>query len=810
MANLGAQLKGMNWKEFFINHCEKMVLGMVGLFVLTSLGTTRWQSYKTQPEEIDEKVKASKAAYMASRWPEENQKDFQARDLGDVVAGVTQEIPARPNDIYTMGTAWVRPIYPPKLKRGEVNWLPLEEPIADSGKVLLAFVPTASGAQPLVAFDKTGSATNSAATEIDDDSRPRGGVDGPRTGPTPGPMPMPMAVPAAGGGHGGGPGPTTGGARGKKGAQSGAGGGGHSPAPANLLDFAPGGSTGSMGAPVTNVEAKGFRFVSVRAVFPLKRQLEEVRKTLQLETTTQAWDQLKFADFKIQRQTALGGDKPWSGQWEDVDIQTAIDILSRVDFDIDVVEEKYRDPVITMPLPFRQTGRWQTNASHPQIRKLLSEEEASRQEAINRAAIETAEKMNLRQGRAGKGFSGVQHNTRDLQRQIMGNSAASSAFAEIYNSNAGIDGMSAPGMMPPGMGGGGHGGSAPRALGNMAPQMMPSGPMGGHGGGGSMMGGSAMMAPGMGMSMGGMSGMTGGATQIAIPDVLLFRYLDFDVIPGNAYRYRVQLVVRNPNFGAEAVDLKDPSSANGEFREGKFSPPTNPVVIEDELKIFLSKVNSPANGNLTADMEVFQWLTDSGSYVMGPITKLARGDQLSALTSVDPKTQDKIGGLDIEVLRPANNTFKKEHIDFETPNLILNMSVSSVVAPEENPDLGLPTRKVNVRYEEVVMVNRFGEIVDIDNVSSKSSQSSASARIASQDKAFQHLKVQAASMPSGGLEGYLANMAPPGSEGAPGTGKGGKGAPKRTGSALKRGAGSGGSGMMAPGMSVPGMSAPGL
>lgn len=802
MANLGAQLKGVNWKEFFINHCEKLVLVMVGVFVLTSLGTTRWKSYPTQPEEIDEKVNASKAAYMASRWPEENKKDFEARDLGDVVASVTQEIPSRPNDIYTLGTSWVRPIYPPKLKRGEVTWLSLEEPIADPGKVLLAFVqasPSTESGQPLVVMDGATQDQNRTNTELDDDSKPRG-VDGPRNVPsiTPNSTPMPLVTP--GGGHaagGGGPG---------KAKKNSAAGGGHA-AGVDLSLMPSSGADGMMmpgaGGQVRNVEAKGYRFVSVRAVFPLKHQLEEIRKTLQLETTTQAWDQLRFADFKIQRQTALAGEKPWAGNWEDIDIQTAIDILSRVDFDVDVVEEKYRDPVITMPLPFRETGNWRAHASHPRIKKLLTDEEAARQEAINRAAIETADKLKLKQGGAGGGFNRLQHNTRDLQRQIMGNSNASSTFNEIYSSQSGMMGSGMMPGMPTAVTGGGHGGSP---AGGMA---MPAG--GGHGatstfaGGGGhgvapgMIGGGVGGAPGMGM--GGM-GMGSGvvAAAVSIPEVLLFRYLDFDVIPGNAYRYRVQLVMKNPNFGAEAIDLKDPSSANGENREGKFSPPTNPVVIEDELKIFISKINTPATGN-TADMEVFQWLTDSGSYVMAPFVKLARGDQLAALTGTDSKTGDKIGGVEVELLRPANLSFKKERIDFETPNVLLNMAVSSVVSPEDNPDLGLPSKRIPVKLEEVVMVNRFGEIVDVDNSTQKSNQVAAVQRIKSQEQAFSYLKVAAPTAGGGGLEGYLSGMMPPGgAEGMMPGAKGGK-MPKRTGSALKRGSMSNAGGYpgMAPG-----------
>ena len=795
MGSLGAQLKGMNWKEFAINHCEKMVLGMVGVFVASSLASTQWKSFPTQPEEFDDAVKKAKTAYSASRWPEENQKDFQARDLGDVVAGVTQGIQQRANDIYTFGTPWVRPIYPPKLKRGEVNWLALEEPIADSGKVLLAFAPAAAAnTTPQMEVVVQGSAADRGPrnTDLDDDSKPRG-IDGPRNPGAVIPMPMPMPTAPAGAGHGGG----GGGRRTPPGRN--AGGGGHAAGGSvdpSMMMYAEGAAMpGGAGATGRNVEAKGFRFVSVRAVFPLKRQLEEIRKALQLETTTQAWDQMKFGDFKIQRQTALAGDQPWAGQWEDVDIQTALDILGRVDFDVDVVEEKYRDPVITMPLPFRETGTWKSHASHPQIKKLLTEEEATRQEALNRAMVETGEKLKLKQGGAG-GFSGIQHNTRDLQRQIMGNSSAQSTFNELYQQMT--PEMMGGGSMHPGMGGG-HGASGP------ASYPMPIMAGGGHGAVGPGMSGMAPVMSGGGMMSGNAMAMGGGmgaGAGISIPEVLLFRYLDFDVVPGNAYRYRVQLVMKNPNLGWDANELKDPSSANGETRDTKVSTPTNPVVIEDELKLFVNQVNSSTTGNLTANIDVLQWLTDSGSYVMAPFLKLARGDQIAAVTGKDPKTGEKNGGVEVELLRPANQTFKKERIDFETPNVLLNMTVSNVVSPEDNPDLELPTKRIATKLEEVVMVNRFGEIVDVDNVTQKTAQSKATGIIKAQDEAFQSFKVSAAAPGAGmsGLAGYLGNA--PGMDAAGMPGAPGKGKPaKRSGSSLKRGA--------MPGMSMPGMSMPG-
>ncbi|MEC7565580.1 MAG: hypothetical protein VX738_07840 [Planctomycetota bacterium] len=63
--------------------------------------------------------------------------------------------------------------------------------------------------------------------------------------------------------------------------------------------------------------------------------------------------------------------------------------------------------------------------------------------------------------------------------------------------------------------------------------------MGGMGGMGGM--------PGMGMGMGGMDGMGGEVLSANIPDYKLVRFFDFGAEIGHTYRYRVQLLVEDPN-----------------------------------------------------------------------------------------------------------------------------------------------------------------------------------------------------------------------------------------------------------------------
>ncbi len=61
--------------------------------------------------------------------------------------------------------------------------------------------------------------------------------------------------------------------------------------------------------------------------------------------------------------------------------------------------------------------------------------------------------------------------------------------------------------------------------------------------------------------------------------VRLFRYVDFDVEPGQQWRYRVRLEVVNPLFGVPAERLADPESSKGRTRRTPWSEPSDPASV---------------------------------------------------------------------------------------------------------------------------------------------------------------------------------------------------------------------------------------
>ncbi|MCC6124098.1 MAG: hypothetical protein IT426_03990 [Pirellulales bacterium] len=127
-------------------------------------------------------------------------------------------------------------------------------------------------------------------------------------------------------------------------------------------------------------------------------------------------------------------------------------------------------------------------------------------------------------------------------------------------------------------------------------------PMGGERGYGAMPMGYGAMAGGMAMDAGG-------------PEYLLFRFFDFTVKPGKRYIYRVQLVLSNPNFEANAAYLEDPQMAKKRYLvDEKWSDPSPPVGIPNDTSTLAVAVEQPRrlSGDPLGSMIVALWQQNTG------------------------------------------------------------------------------------------------------------------------------------------------------------------------------------------------------
>lgn len=199
--------------------------------------------------------------------------------------------------------------------------------------------------------------------------------------------------------------------------------------------------------------------------------------------------------------------------------------------------------------------------------------------------------------------------------------------------------------------------------------------------------GSNYMGPGVG-------GADGGA------DLLMFRYFDFDVEPGECYRYRVQLIVENPSYGDPFVA---PSSvAEGEFRETPWSSPSTAIAVEKDVDFALVKVRP--NG---ADLNVVQFDPDAGT-LLNDTLPVKFG---SYVGMAKKKT------LHLELAPPD---LKEEEVKFSSKDVMLDSASISELSAAAEADLKL-TRKQksdlfkNGDLELAVTLNRFGEIVELDS-----------------------------------------------------------------------------------------------
>jgi hypothetical protein len=189
----------------------------------------------------------------------------------------------------------------------------------------------------------------------------------------------------------------------------------------------------------------------------------------------------------------------------------------------DVVDDRYKDPILTLPLPPLVGRDWGAEATHPDIPLIWNtpplEEEIPLAEQTPAATAPQDE---------GSEFGGANQ--------------AQTGFYPAPGVGRG------PGM--PGMPRGGEfmGGRMPMiGRGGMGePGMGPGRGLGGPEGGG--------------RSYAGSSGMTMGQQRTSLPknvDYLLLRFVDYSVEPGKKYKYRVRLVIKDPNAGLPATSLAE-------------------------------------------------------------------------------------------------------------------------------------------------------------------------------------------------------------------------------------------------------------
>lgn len=636
MKNLAAKLKGLINKQALIDHGEKVILGVIGLFVLICLVGTSWSRYDKQPEEFTKKVEQGEAAIRASAWTEEKKTEFKSsRDISQAVKMLHTSLDT---SRYVYSTNWYWPMYPTGVKVTEPRWLAPIQPIADGGK----FVMIENPIEPPQGRDLAvvEGAPGTKPKEDDEDFAVR----------KPGNN-------AAGGAN-------AGAGLADSGILAGA---GATPAKGSfekMMSGMSGMETSGQSGPTIN--ARGARFVAIRSVFPLGDQLDELVKAMH-ENKPKAAELIEFMDFEVERQVAQPGDKPWSGKWEKVDFQATLELLERVDFDTELVDLAYTDAVFTMPLPRRVIGNWKKFASHPLI-KAMSDEQVELQANLAQRMAEKAEELKKDEPGKKKGLSRIQVDGRQLRIQFSGGNQMAGMMSDMAKSVGGEQ--------------------TPSFSGNFD-------------------------AGGMQGIMGDPSMMSGFQDQMTrnngrMSKYLLLRYFDFQVNPGNAYRYRMRVTLKNPNFKRPVEELVQEETALAEVRVTPWSDPTPLVFIPNEERIFLTKADKARieTGLPSAYLDVYQWFSEAGTTIAAKLEKLQLGQFVGGRP---PKT---------EVFRPANNTLRDEEVPVFTGSVLADIASASTgdLDLAEHADLKLDAKKLKQLgvVDKALLVDRFGQLVTLD------------------------------------------------------------------------------------------------
>lgn len=707
-------MKNFDFKQFAIAHGEKIVLGVVGLMVLFALAKTSWSTYKKKPEEISTKAKNAETTIAQNEWPKEDQQKFSDKNrLEGKITAMLQPIPTgRKNG----GVGWSVDVSYPLYIREKLKEVPVYLPVED----LTATSFTLVGAKIVATQTEGGDECGVPGMGVEGQpkfkkAKKKSGFRTQRRG-------------AAGTTGEGGTYPGPMGMGGVKGGRAATGEGQRynprNPMTSSKMEeqsmaaqqYEGGcggmGDTGGYGSSAV-VEAKGLRVISVRGIYPIKKQLRAFEDALNLLKGYYESDPRQIVHilgFKLERQVSSDEGKSWS-EWEEVDLKKNKEQLGELNFETDVVPYGVTHPEITSPLPERLLKFWDDEATHVRLERYkLTEAGRKRQKKLDELLAKQKELMKPR--RKSSGFGDL---VRDQSSQVQGL----------------LGGM--------GMYGGGEEGGAGNPYARMSMEFRRN---------------MRETFDPQGENPEAVKAFEREVT--AAGDLLLFRFFDFDVLPGLAYRYRVRLELRNPLFQENPNRVKlDAQKATGEeFVNTPPSKPSNNAAIPADTHYFLTRVQQPNSPRLQepdAELLIYQWQPELGTVVKGEVQKLKVGNFISGVdkttTRLDPGRQELLVNAESE---------------FETRSLLLDiMGGRRDLERKHQKELGLtPSDLKDVQlFGEAVVVDKSGELKRLDPMTEEAKQKQLEAEQKEMLTAFDGWKIDARDVAPpgaypGGEEGY--------------------------------------------------------
>jgi hypothetical protein len=361
---------------------------------------------------------------------------------------------------------------------------------------------------------------------------------------------------------------------------------------------------------------KGLRWVAITGVLDHGKLVANYRKALKNPAVAYP----HYARLDLQRQVQQK-DGSWS-DWEKVDAEENLKVLDNLpEEDDELTLDNVRPDNLNDPLPFLRAGLW---------------------EKVHIASLVPQEKKKVEPPPPPMGEGG------GMRGMMMG---------------GGMGGGYAAMMARGGMGGYGGMGGGYGGMGGGYAAMMARGGMGGMSGYGGMGGAGygAMMRMGGG-SMGGMGMGAGAGTELSNfwkseEKRVMIRALDFTPLPDNSYRYRVRIVVFNPNHGHD--DVSPGVDTKSTELSGPWSEATDEVSMPADVAAYaMGVMPRDPKADLKVNFEVIRFDPSDGvtvprRFAAGP------GEVIGDVSTADIPTSEGTGK-------------KSKPIDFNTHQIVLD------------------------------------------------------------------------------------------------------------------------------------------
>lgn len=186
--------------------------------------------------------------------------------------------------------------------------------------------------------------------------------------------------------------------------------------------------------------------------------------------------------------------------------------------------------------------------------------------------------------------------------------------------------------------------------------------------------------------------------EVVKPKYLLFRFLDFNVEATKFYRYRVKLILANPNYKLDQSHLETPELAQGETRETEWSKPSDPTGVP-VLEHYFAGEGKSVGGDQEPETTfgVKQWTPRLAADVYYEFKNKLRGALLNELSAT------------VTHMVPGGKGSTTTDTALKTNVLLADFSWERTDAKLKGPGGALEARTVN-RPSEILVRTPRGEL----------------------------------------------------------------------------------------------------